>query len=41
MPFKGAEQGEHDEHARQMLLMDDPEDAGRYPNVLRLRIPEG
>jgi hypothetical protein len=43
MPFKGVELGEHEEHIRQMLLMDDPGDAGRYPSVLRMfrRYKEG
>lgn len=36
MPFKGVELGEHEEFIRQMLLMDDAGDAGRYPSVLRM-----
>ena len=36
MSFKGVELGEHEDHIRQMLIMDDPGDAGRYPSVLRM-----
>jgi hypothetical protein len=36
IPFKGIELGDHEESIRQILLMDDPGDAGRYPSVLRM-----
>ena len=36
MSFKGVELGEHEDHIRQMLIMDDTGDAGRYPSVLRM-----